>query len=240
MNLKIQPLQHEPVREKLVVEVPRFPPGPFAPPKEAWEPLCPGEDFEGDYPVFWEESSLRALIGDEARFRSESGPHWTERCWFLLGTIVRDPAGCLYGTIRKAIPAADTRATASAFEFGPETWAKLGEEMKDDELTLGWVHSHSVQFLQEEDEDFMDERPPQLQGAGRTREKEGKESGLFLSREDIDSALKRGFNAPYQLTVILDSDVCLRPAHHIPLREAVGVWGWFQGRLSRRSIYVLT
>jgi hypothetical protein len=239
MNLKIQPLQREPVREKLVLEVPRFSPGPFALPKEAWEPLFPVKDFEGDFPVFWEESDLRVLIGDENRFRSESGPYWVERCWFLPGAIVRDPAGCLYGMIRKAIPAADTRATSSAFEFGPETWAKLREEMKDGELMLGWVHSHSVQFLRGEEEESPGERPPRRDGAGRAGEKEEKESGLFLSGMDTDSALKRGFNAPYHLTVILDSDVCLRPPHHIPLEEAVGVWGWFQGRLCRRSIYVI-
>jgi hypothetical protein len=239
MNLKIQPLNIDLPREKLAVEVPRFPSGPFCPPKEDWKPLYLEQDIEGDFPVFWQESDMWTLIRDEARYRLESVPHWLERCWFLPGTIVRDPAGHLWGMIRKALPAADLISTPSSFEFGAETWAKLREEMEENELTLGWVHSHSLEFLRASEEVLPGEGISPRQRAGRAPEKSRKTSGLFLSTFDTDSALKRGFNAPYQLTFVLDSDACVLPEEKISLQEALGVWGWFRGNLCRRSIHVI-
>ena len=220
---------------RLVVEVPGFPQGGFPPPQSAWEPLLAGEAMGWGYPVFWSRSDILALMREEAEYRQRSDS-WSERCWFLVGRIVRDPSGRLFGAIHKCLPAVDVRSSASSFEFGPDTWATLQAEKSPEELTLGWVHSHSIHTLRRMERDIGEKHHPTEEQAEPYRKSA---SGLFLSVQDIESALKRGFNGPYQLTCVLDSDLCVMDRTQTPLGEVLGVWGWFEAKLYRRSIHII-
>jgi len=235
LTIRVMAGDRHPEPDLLVVEVPSFPRGGFPPPGKSWEPLLEGDGMGWGYPVFWKQSDLLALMCEEADYRLKSS-QWSERCWFLVGKIVRDPSGSLWGAIHKCIPSVDVRSSASSFEFGPDTWAALQAEKGPEELTLGWLHSHSIGFLRKTERDiggkhYTPEEPAESQGRVA--------SGLFLSLQDIESALKRGFNGPYQLTCILDSDVCTPDRSGISLGEVLGVWGWFGANLCRRSIHMI-
>jgi hypothetical protein len=222
--------------DRLVVRVPRFPRGDSPPPDRAWAPLLAGEYFKWGYPVYWEESDILALVRDEAEYRLNCDP-WMERCWFLVGRIVRDRSGLLWGKIHKCLPALGVRSSASSFEFGPDTWATLQAEKGPEEVTLGWIHSHSIDFLRKMENDLSQQNHYREDQAGPSGM--GRATGLFLSAQDIESALKRGFNGPYQLTCVLDSDVCSPDRSGTALGQVLGVWGWFGAKLCRRSIHII-
>jgi len=101
------------------------------------------------------------------------------------------------------------------------------------------VHTHSIEHLTERGGEAEGEIPASSLGQGEEEDPARSErSGLFLSIRDLDSARRSGFSAPFHLTCVLDSDACLR-ADAVGLQGLLGVWGWYRGRLSRRSIHVV-
>jgi hypothetical protein len=141
----------------------------------------------------------------------------------------------------------DLISTSSSFEFSAETWTKLRAEVDEErEMVLGWLHTHSLEFIQRNGDDAAGETPgpdhwPEAQDdSTREGKKQRLHSGLFISALDLESALKRGFGAAYHLTCVLDSDACTKVEKgDINLREILGVWGWHEGMLRRRSIQII-
>jgi hypothetical protein len=142
--------------------------------------------------------------------------------------------------VTRILPARELQATAASFEFTPETWSGQMRELEaNGGMMLGWVHTHSVEFLARLGKEAASEVP----AATAERDdapQEGKQlrSGLFLSLHDMDSASRRGFGAPYHLTCVLDSDACVNP-EPVGLGRILGVWGWHENRLCRRSVHVV-
>jgi proteasome lid subunit RPN8/RPN11 len=233
----------------LEVLIPKFESGPYPPSMRRCVPLCPAYDRKSDLPFYVTESLIRkALIEDEARFRREHPIDWHERCWFILGKILRDPDGKLWGNIQRIIPACHLETSYAFFEFSPETWMVLREEIrKSRELVLGWVHTHSVTFLNQMGRKALLEMPAQaidtvskdMVCQTEAKRSANISSGLFLSTTDTESAMKRGFNAAYQLTCILDSDAIEIANEKNRLDRAIGVWGYFENTLRPSSFYII-
>jgi hypothetical protein len=145
-----------------------------------------------------------------------------------------------------------TSASSSFFEFSPQAWRSLKREIGDSEkLLLGWIHTHSVEFLTragsiKTNDTHAPHAKESEQSGHRHSDCNAKKmnSGLFLSKVDIESADKRGFSAPYHLTCVLDSDVCseirLLEDSNVPFHKTLGVWGWLDVRtLYRRDLYII-
>jgi hypothetical protein len=114
-------------------------------------------------------------------------------------------------------------------------------------MLLGWVHTHSLNYLRKKGHSAKAEFPAQ-HCIQRSQELSDDtecncltqiSSGLFLSQMDIESAMKRGFNAAYQLTCILDSDACLGVTENYHLGDIFGVWGYVENSLHQRSIHII-
>jgi hypothetical protein len=239
-KLGLRPLERKQLRRRLTVEVPRFAPGGSPPPAGCWKPLLPERHYESDLPVYWRESLLRALVRNEQRFRLQHAADWVERCWFLQGMLARGPGGEIWGRVTRIVPARELRASAASFEFTPETWSgQIGQLEANGGVMLGWIHTHSLHFLARVGEEAAREVPAAVDERDDGPQ-EGKQlrSGLFLSLHDIHSASRRGFGAPYHLTCVLDSDACVNP-EPVGLGRILGVWGWYEGRLCRRSLHVV-
>jgi hypothetical protein len=221
----------------LSVKVPVFPPGPFQPGRDEWKPLHAAFDQELDLPIFWKKSQILNCVKDEAIFRAVHDKSWFERCWLLTGKVIRDPEGHLYAVVSRSVPAAHVISSCSSFEFTAETWLEHRKETEGTgELLLGWMHTHSLSSCKKS---FSGESLKN----GSEPSSDGKDlpvkSGLFLSEEDITSARKYGFNGPWQVTCVLDSDACVGQQQGVSLREVLGAWGWCAGFLRRRSVNVI-
>lgn len=161
---------------------------------------------------------------------------------------MRDPAGNVWGRIQRFVAAQYLHASCSYFEFNPETWRVLHSELEiTKEMLLGWVHTHSLEMLRRLGREAAPEFP-YPQSASETQESpEAADSrilleifsGLFLSQMDIDSAMKLGFNAGYQLTCVVDSDTCAAAEDNSKLGDMFGVWGYADTSLNRRSIDII-
>jgi hypothetical protein len=249
LNFSLQPLNNAKPSEELDILIPKFDPGPFPPPARICEPLWPEPVDKSWIPFYANESLIRySLIEDEAEFRRRHLEDWYERCWFVLGKVMRDPAGNVWGSIRRFVAAQYLYASCSYFEFNPETWRALHSKLEiTKEMLLGWVHTHSLEMLRRLGRKAASEFPSQ-QSTSETQDSpestDGEillkiSSGLFLSQMDIDSAMKLGFNAAYQLTCILDSDTCAAAEDNSKLCDMFGVWGYVDTILKRRSIHII-
>jgi len=224
----------------LEIEVPAFCRGPYPPAEDARFSLFPIGEEDWDLPVYVMEQTLREIIQDEVHFRRQHGDDWYERCWFPVGSISRDPDGNLWSMVHRFVRARNLDATPAFFAFGPDTWAVLRNEIiETGEELLGWIHTHSVKFLLSKawkeacrEPSVNETHAGQLNPSGADFSEHA--SGLFLSTTDIQSAL----DAAHQITCILDSDACLK-SESDDLSEVIGVWGWHEGYLKRRSIHVV-
>ena len=67
---------------------------------------------------------------------------------FLVGHLCRDPgSGDLFARVAAQLPARHTVPTATRLTFTPQTWSDMHDGLAlrgDDELLLGWWHSHPV------------------------------------------------------------------------------------------------
>ncbi|RJR29419.1 MAG: hypothetical protein C4576_35440 [Desulfobacteraceae bacterium] len=213
---------------ELFIMVPRIAPGPLKPCPERCYPLLPEMEDPSDINVYCQAEILHDLILDEESYRRDHPEDWVERCWFLLGNLVRDAEAEVWGSIVEIAPARHVEATAWSFEFTAETWPCHREELrKSGTILMGWVHTHSLHFL----------------SGGKSPEDgeqaEGTRSGLFLSSFDVRAASKLGFSAPHHLTCVLDSDECLRGSTDRDLQKVLGVWGWSGVGLTKRNIHIV-
>lgn len=226
--------------ELLSVQVPAFTNGEAPTP---WRELSPAlaqlESTRAVLPVHLPEPLLQSLVADEARFSEQVGLAWKERCWFLTGEIFRT-GGDLASVIRQARPALHCRAGPDFLEFTSRTWAEIRAEIRrDDEQLLGWAHPHSVRALARRAEELsrQDETTPSP-GSPLSGKTLPPGAGLFLSTDDLRSARDRGFRTPWMITMVIDSDCCgqRETDASAALEQQVGVWGWQNGLLYRRSI----
>jgi hypothetical protein len=249
LNFSLQPLNNAKHSDGLDILIPKFDPGPFAPESRICEPLQHELKVKSWIPFYANESLIRhSLIEDEVEFRRRHVEDWHERCWFVLGKIMRDPAGNVWGSIQRFIVAQYLYASCAYFEFNPETWRALHSELEiTKEMLLGWVHTHSLEMLRRLGGEAAPEFPSrqshlETQDLPEVPDSKGLLeicSGLFLSQMDIDSATKLGFNAAYQLTCILDSDACAATDSHSKLGDMFAVWGYVDTILKRRSIHII-
>jgi hypothetical protein len=245
-ELRLDAIGDRQARRGLCLEVPGFQKGPLPPPWGSWEPLYPRYDHEGDLPVFWDESLMASLRHEEAEFRRRHRTDWIERCWFIHGHLQRAPHGELWARVARTLPALSLiQASAAGFEFSAETWShQRTEAEKAGEILLGWIHTHSLEYLGQAERgcrgegnaaqgnpSVCDSRSVDLSAES------GPDTGLFLSPRDAESAYRLGFSAAYQITCVLDSDACIRPGKR--LSEVLGAWGWSGCLLCRRSVHVV-
>ena len=240
--LALMPSGDKPSSENLTIAVPRFGRGSHRPPVETCTALLEEGHVGDELPIYCRETLIRDLAQDEADFRRTRAADWNERCWFLSGAITREPCGRLWGSIERIVPARSVRATAGSFEFSAATWSDFYRDLAArNELLMGWLHTHSLAYLSEKKDDAVERQKPGSSagntGPGGCVRK--KVSGLFLSGIDRESARRRGFNGPFHITAVLDSDVCARSAAGSDLGELLGVWGWYGLRLARRSLYIV-
>jgi hypothetical protein len=252
-TFSITPVDSEPMpgeaRDGLRVQVPEFVLGPYPP--EFWicEPLLTDTQEGNSIPFFAEASLIRnSLVNDEVEFRQSHLDDWYERCWFIVGNVIRNPSGKLWGHIQRIIEARNIASSCFSFAFGPDTWRMLYEEIDyPNEIVLGWVHTHSLDYLRQ-DRDVASAELPARRGDQCTcevpQDNSGNEfmdlsDGLFLSEMDIESATTRGFNAAYQLTCVVDSDACAAAEDNSKLGDMFGVWGYVDTILNRRSINII-
>jgi hypothetical protein len=240
--LTLMPSGGKPFSENLTIAVPCFGRGIHPPPAAICTALLPEGHAGDDLPIYCRETLIRDVAQDEADFRRTQAADWRERCWFLSGTVAREPCGRLWGSIERIVPARRVRATAGSFEFSAETWSDFYRDPKArGEVLMGWLHTHSLAHLEEKADGSAEHWKPGASAGnagpdGNTRKKM---SGLFLSGIDRDSARRRGFNGPHHITAVLDSDVCVLNKAGSDLGEMLGVWGWFGLRLARRSLYIV-
>jgi len=103
-----------------------------------------GTAHEADVPVFIPQMVLdhAANLTREAA-RAETGG-------VLIGHVSRDTANRqIYLAITDLIPAKHTRANATQVTFTPDTWSAVDAAIHlrhDDEVMLGWFHSHPAKF----------------------------------------------------------------------------------------------
>ena len=219
----------------LSLKVTVFPPGPFQPHRDQWEPLHASFDNKSDLPVYWKRHHILNCVQDEAAFRAEHGRTWFERCWFLSGRLRREPSGHLYAVVARSLPAAHVISSSTSFRFTPETWLEHRKKTEGaGELLLGWLHTHSIDSIRSACKKLEKGSQP-----GSEAKESPCKSGLFLSQEDITSALRYGFSGAFQLTCVLDSDACVVQQADITLSRVLGVWGWSAGLLRQRSVNVI-
>jgi hypothetical protein len=218
-NNKLSRPDHSEAR--LSVCIPEFSIGPVPPEVNTCKPLAPEFQHAEDMPVYMDYRLFEDIIRNEKQFRkSAAEKNWTERCWFLVGNVFRNPleAG-LYGMISSLVEAEHLSYMSSAyFELTPMSWIALNNQLEKTNMSLmGWIHTHSLEIIKKDDD---------------------KSSGLFLSQIDYKTALKCGFSGAEQITMVLDSD---RTDYDKPqsLKELFGAWGWRWGFLTRRNIQIV-
>jgi len=238
--------------ECLVVKVPVFPRGSYPAAAEHCLVMAPQYSRDTDIPVYMYKSIILDLASDESYYRhAHPNNDWKERCWLMLGKILRDDKKKLFLVVKRVIAALNVNASASFFEFSPATWREIKKEIEPttEEIILGWIHTHSVKILIENASTNTtrhsdNEQLQTIQASPAAEcEKFKASSGLFLSATDVASAF-RNFGAPFQLQCILDSDLCMKKGNKVKdgeIGEIFGVWGWLDGGgvLCRRSLFVI-
>jgi|GEM_PF-4524779 len=249
-KLTLKPIGFSRHPQNLSIHVPAFDPGPYPPEAGKGMILSPENEVASDLPCFMPEALLtQSLIADEVRFRKEHPLDWHERCWFLLGDVVRDPTGSLWSMVRQVMPARLLGSSRAYFEFSPQTWTDVRRFLEmTGGFVLGWIHTHSLNFIHPSDAGEPEQHPileicfdanGQIYGNLATLSYQKRSSGLFLSAIDCESARNRGFGGGHQLTCILDSDACVFMENDGDLSKVFGVWGWRDCILKRRSIYII-
>ena len=124
--------------------LPLVPPVPLMP-VAADGHRTPGGTTDGaadDMPVF-----IPQQVFDDA-VASTRGTVGRETGGFLVGHLCRDPeSGDLFARMTAQLPARHTVPTETRLTFTPETWSDMHDGLAlrgDDELLLGWWHSHPV------------------------------------------------------------------------------------------------
>jgi len=73
--------------------------------------------------------------------RKEVGGLLLGQVWQQDNVNVRNPAGALTILV-EAVPSVDYRNTSVSLEMGTDVWSRVNERVSDEEIVVGWYHSH--------------------------------------------------------------------------------------------------
>jgi proteasome lid subunit RPN8/RPN11 len=176
------------------------------------------EDDTEDFPVWIAEHVVEEMVEYVLQNKEK------ERAGFLIGHICRDPITQQIFLMCHAQVAADTEAISiypdkgnssiTHFQFLPENFFKvqrLIELRKNDEIVLGWYHSHPWPFACEKQEKCTC-------------------TSIFFSISDVD-VMQSAFGAPYQIAIVIGR------ASLENLKATPQMYGWKNGIISKRNFY---
>lgn len=136
VTIRLDVAHEVPVR--VISSPPPAPPPEVERPRQTrlWVPIDRGDGLERELPIYLFPEAYRA-IRDHT-----SADLLHEHGGFLLGRYGADEAGH-FVTIERALPAPDSRAEPTSFEFSHDAWIALVDEKERTGLVdVGWYHSH--------------------------------------------------------------------------------------------------
>ncbi|KYK22066.1 hypothetical protein AYK24_02755 [Thermoplasmatales archaeon SG8-52-4] len=175
------------------------------------------EDTE-DFPVWIAEHVVEEMIEYVLQNKEK------ERAGFLIGHICRDPLTQQIFLMCHAQVAADAEdssiypdkgnSSIHHFQFLPENFfqvQRLIELRKNNEIVLGWYHSHPWPFACEKREKCTC-------------------TSIFFSISDVD-VMQSAFGAPYQIAIVIGR------ASLENLQATPQMYGWKNGVIAKRNFY---
>jgi proteasome lid subunit RPN8/RPN11 len=176
------------------------------------------EDETDDFPVWIAEHVVEEMVEYVLQNKEK------ERAGFLIGHICRDPLTQQIFSMCHAQIAADTEgsfiypdkgnSSITHFQFLPENFfqvQRLIELRKNNEIVLGWYHSHPWPFACEKREKCTC-------------------TSIFFSISDFD-VMQSAFSAPYQIAIVIGR------ASLANLKATPQMYGWKNGVISKRNFY---
>jgi proteasome lid subunit RPN8/RPN11 len=181
-------------------------------PLEVWDAEAP-EDFPVRIPRHVLEDSVAEARGTPNR----------EVGGILLGHLRRDEAGQLFLEVTCMVPGEETRATQLSVTFTHETWARVREVLAwrgQDELIVGWVHSHPFRLCAE----CPVPVPAECQA-----------KVLFYSTDD-EFLMELTFPRPFMVGLLTAVEPKLEQTlGHLPVK----LFGWKNGQIAPRGFEVI-